>query len=69
MHFGGLLSFAFGGTVLLFVLLDMLQNYNGPPGSSLPLEVAILGFIGFLLIGFGLFVNMKSAKKEIKPNL
>jgi len=73
MHFGGLLSFAFGGTLLLFILIDINDvvithgnefNWNSP----LYLETAILGFISFLLLGYGLFANIQSAKTQAKPS-
>ncbi len=62
----GLVSFAVGGTILLFVLTDILQK-AGSYNTSLVPDTAVGGFIGFLLLGYGLFVNMKSAKSEAKP--
>jgi hypothetical protein len=69
LHFGGLLSFAFGGTLLLFLLIDINDVVIGHSNtftwnSWLYPEAAILGFIAFLLIGYGLFVNIKKSKVE-----
>ena len=69
MHIGGLLSFAVGGTLLILLLIDISETViaNGNTfswNSWLYLEAIILGFIAFLLIGYGLFANMKT---ETKP--
>ncbi len=73
MHVGGLLSFAVGGTLLMFLFIDIIDAVLGYGNtftwsSWLYPEAAVLGFISFLLIGYGLFVNMRSAKGDTKPN-
>ena len=63
MHYGGLLSFAVGGTILLIVFMNILQNYNSANYfSTLFWLTTIFGFIGFFLVGYGLFVNIEYSK-------
>jgi hypothetical protein len=59
LHFGGLLSFAFGGTILLLVLINIVENVGYDYSSIIP-ETVIAGFVSFMLIGYGLFANIKS---------
>ena len=68
MDYRGLIIFAVGGTILLLVLTDILQKAGSSYNSSLFPDTVIGGFIGFLLVGYGLFVNTKSAKMETKSN-
>ena len=62
----GLISFGVGGSFLLLALTDIFGNaqtlfYDPYP---LLLQSVLLGFISFVLIGFGLFLLVKEAKQE-----
>jgi hypothetical protein len=57
-HFGGLLSFAFGGTILAYLIAYLINDFSH--ANTPPLAIGI--FIGFLFVGYGLFANMKSTK-------
>ncbi len=63
MHFGGLLSFTAGGTIILLAILNILHNYsqNGPTVWQL---TGIFGALGFLLLGYGLFANIEYTKSK-----
>ena len=66
MVFRGLISFGVGGAFLLLALTDIFGNMltfiNDP--YPLLLQSVLLGFISFVLIGFGLFLLVKEAKQE-----
>ena len=68
MVFRGLISFGVGGAFLLLALTEIFGNaqslttyYNPYP---LLLQSVLLGFVSFVLIGFGLFLIVKDAKQE-----
>jgi hypothetical protein len=50
LHFGRLLSFAFGGIILLLVLINIVENVGYDYSLIVP-ETVIAGFVSFLLIG------------------
>jgi hypothetical protein len=63
----GLLSFATGGTILFLVLYNIilhpqLDGYYQPVVYTWLLEDVIFGFIGFLLLGYGLSLINKETK-------
>ncbi len=65
----GLLSFATGGTILFFVLYNIilhpqLDGYYEPVVAMWILQDAIFGFAGFLLLGYGLMVITKETKQN-----
>jgi len=62
MSLKGLVSFAVGGVLLLFVLYLVISSAQSPYSSFGPLINGIaLGFAAFLLLGFGLFLIIESA--------
>jgi polyferredoxin len=67
MSFRAIVSFAAGGAFLMLVMYEIIANaptvvtyYNPYP---LILQTLILGFISFLLIGFGLQLMINELKK------
>jgi hypothetical protein len=61
LGFAGVLSFSIGGTFVLYVLITTLQGH-GPTGAGLPL----FSFLGFLLVGLGLFMLIQDGKMTIE---
>ena len=65
MQYRGLFSFSLGGTILVVVLMNIVGNAyileqpTSPAYTSVVLQNALLGFIGFLLIGLGLQLSRK----------
>jgi hypothetical protein len=59
----GIISFAVGGTVLLQGYYDWLTSLPVMVGRE---SVAIFSFLGFLLVGTGLWLIMKDSKTETK---
>jgi len=58
----GLVSFALGGSLLLFVLYLVVQSAQSPYSGLGPLmNAVVLGFATFLLLGLGLFLIIESA--------
>jgi len=60
---------AFGGTILFEGLYNLLHSAEygassiGVPGYD------VLGFIGFLFVGFGLWLIVLGGKSEMKENV
>jgi len=62
----GLLSFAIGGSLLLFGLYYILENANKSyinTGEFAFFFVLPIGFLAFFLLGLGLFLLIKSASR------
>ena len=73
MNLRGLLSFALGGTMLIFVFYNMilhpqLMGYDQSVVLSWIAQDALFGFIGFLLVGLGLWLIIRDARRETKQN-
>lgn len=71
MDYKGLVSFGIGGTIVLVVFWDLMANtqylqYSYSPDYVLGfvLQNALFVFIGFLLVGLGLQLIIKSTKAE-----
>ncbi len=58
---GGALSFAFGGTIVLYVFLQTLQGH-GPSGGGF----VVFSFLGLILVGLGLFLIVQDGKIQAK---
>jgi hypothetical protein len=67
----GVFVLAIGGAILFEALYSLLEVYSGRYGTSSigvpPFD--ILGFIGFLFVGFGLLLIVQSGKPEMKENV
>ena len=61
LGFGGALSFAVGGTLVLYVFLLTLQG-RGPSGDGF----AVFSFLGLLLVGLGLVMIVEDGKHPTK---
>jgi hypothetical protein len=62
---------AIGGAVLFEALYNLLEVYSGRYGTSdigVP-GYDILGFIGFLFVGFGLLLIVQGGKPEMKEKV
>jgi hypothetical protein len=62
----GAFVLAFGGAILFEALYSLLEVYSGRYGTSsigVP-PYDILGFIGFLFVGFGLWLIVQSGRPE-----
>jgi hypothetical protein len=59
----GIAGFACGGTLLSKLFLDTLRGY-GPSGDGL----AVFAFLGFMLLGLGLWLIVQDVKPITKPN-
>jgi hypothetical protein len=67
----GILSFSIGGSILMFVLrfvtsvvyVEQLIDW-----MNFLLWVIILSLVGFILLGFGSYLMIRSAIKEAKQN-
>jgi hypothetical protein len=71
VNFKGLVSFGIGGTIVLMVLWNLLANtqmlqygYDFGYVLGFALQNGIFNFIGFLLVGVGLRLMLKSEKAE-----
>jgi hypothetical protein len=62
---------AIGGAILFEALYSLLEVYSGRYGpSSIGVQpFDILGFIGFLFVGIGLWLIVQSEKPEMKGNV
>jgi hypothetical protein len=71
MGYGGLdgaFLFAVGGTILfamLYVLNVLLPNYNYQTSASIGLFIGF-SFLGFLILGLGLWLIVEDGKVETK---
>jgi divalent metal cation (Fe/Co/Zn/Cd) transporter len=62
----GVFVLAFGGTILFEALNNLLHSAEyGTSSIGVP-PYDILGFIGFLFVGFGLWLIVQSGKSEMK---
>ena len=73
MNLEGPLSFALGGTMLIFVFYNIilhpqLMGYDESVVLSWIVQNALFGFIGFLLVGLGLWLIIRDARRETKQN-
>jgi Na+-translocating ferredoxin:NAD+ oxidoreductase RnfA subunit len=62
----GLLSFAFDGVILTFILenlSDVPQMYQGNDLTLIKLYILLAAFIGFLFLGYGLMQIVKEKKQ------
>ena len=62
----GLLSFAFGGVILTFILMnlfDVPQAYQGNDLTLIRLYILLAAFFGFLFLGYG-FMQMAKVEKQ-----
>jgi len=67
MSLRGLISFAVGGSLLLFVLYLVILSAQSSYSSIGPLiNSVVLGFTAFLLLGLGLFLIIESAVSSKK---
>ena len=57
----GVVVFALGGAVLFEGLHELLNPSGGTPDIS-----SVIGFIGFLFAGIGLFLIVQSGKPEME---
>jgi hypothetical protein len=71
MDYKGLFNFSIGGTIVLMVLWNLLAHsqylqsgYSFDFVLSFILQNAIIAIIGFLLVGYGLQLIIKSTKVE-----
>jgi cadmium resistance protein CadD (predicted permease) len=71
MDYRGLASFSIGGAIVLLVFWNLMANlqlltagYTFDYVLGFALQNAIFGFIGFLLIGLGLQLIIKSTRTE-----
>jgi hypothetical protein len=65
---GGAFLFAVGGTILfamLYVLNVLLPNYQYQTSGSI-IAYIFISFIGFLMLGFGLWLIVEDGKVETK---
>ena len=65
MRYRGLLSFALGGTLLMFVYWYLNSHPDVSlfdPTLPLVLTVAVFSFAGVLLVGIGLWLIMRDAR-------
>jgi large-conductance mechanosensitive channel len=62
----GLISFGVGGAFLLLAITEIFGNVQTLFYDPYPLllQSVLLGFVSFVLIGFGLFLLVKEAKQE-----
>ncbi len=56
----GVFAFAVGGTILFSMLFFVLTAGNEIQGDS----VSVFGFLGFLLLGLGIWLILRDAKTE-----
>jgi hypothetical protein len=67
----GAFVLAFGGAILFEALYNVLEVFSGRYGASsigVP-GYDVLGFIGFLFVGFGLLLIVQSGKPEMKESV
>ncbi len=56
----GVFAFAIGGTILFSMLFFVLTASNEIQGDS----VSVFGFLGFLLMGLGIWLILRDTKTE-----
>ncbi len=56
----GVFAFAIGGTITFSMLFFVLTRGNEIQGNS----VSVFGFLGFLLIGLGIWLILRDVKPE-----
>lgn len=71
MEYRGLISFGIGGTIVILVFWNLMANlqlltagYSFDYVLGFVLQNAFFGFIGFLLVGLGLQLIIKSTKLQ-----
>jgi len=65
----GAFFLAIGGAILFEGLNQLFMSYNFSPSEGVgPLGIDIIGFIGFLFVGIGLWRIVLSGKPEMKEN-
>ncbi len=61
--FAGVFSFAFGGTLLLYMVYQLITRVNVPAEA-----VSVFGFLSFVLVGLGLLLIVQEAKPETQSS-